>query len=551
MTGLSRDENRDDARVTAGPPISADTPGAARRAATRASALARRGVGDVRALQVLRRAGLIDPRPSQAAADLRAIRTYRQLGAPLGLAAHRHPERTGLIDELGSLTFAEMDQRAESLAAALACGGITDDDCVAILCTNHRGFIDISFAAAKLGARILYLSTGLDAAQLRDICRREAVTLLVHDQEFTGLTENLALSRGTVLAWHDRRHGDLGTLDNLIRDGAGLPPVGPPPRHARVVLTSGGTDASTGAVRTASPSPTPVAGMLSRVPYRAAAPTYLAPPMYHAFGYSQMQVSISLGCTLIVERSFSPQRVAAAVTAHRPSSLVLAPVMLRRLLGELEQSLNRYDLSSLAVVLVPGAALDLELVRRAQVSLGPVLYNVYGSTEAAYAAVATPEDLRVAPGCAGRPPLGTVVRLYDGDDRRIREADQVGRIFVRSSFAGDACPGGGTTAEIDGLLSTGDVGHLDSDGRLWVDGCADNVIVWDAENRLPGEVERLSHGQSGRRGAEQVREFVRARLARLTGSRDVSIFDELPRTPAGKVPKRTLGDLHKADPLTG
>jgi fatty-acyl-CoA synthase len=580
MAELRNQGIRDRARVAAEGLFSPGTGEAAWTAAHKAAAFTRRGYSEARAVGVLRQAGMIGLRPGDAAAEFRAVSAYGQLGAPLVIAAHRYGHRTGLIDEHGSLTFTEMNQRSEALAAVLARRGISDADCVGILCRNHRGFIDISFAAAKLGTRIVYLNTEFSGPQLREVCRSEGVTLLVHDEEYDRLIDGFDVANGKVLAWIDGPPADRETLENLIRAGAGLAPVGPPPRHARVVLlTSGTTGTPKGALRRATRSIAPVGQMLSKVPYRVAEATYVAPPMFHGVGWSQMLLSLSLGCTLITERRFDPARVLAAITAHRPTALVVVPIMLRRMLGVLEQSLNRYDLSSLRIVFASGAALEPELVRRAQVSLGQVLYNFYGSTEVAYATFATPEDLRAAPGCVGRPPFGTVVRLYDEHDRPIRGADAIGRIFVGNSLQFDGYTGGGSKPEIDGLMSTGDIGHFDPDGRLWVDGRDDDMIVSGGEILFPGEVEELlgthpaieeasvigvSDRQFGERlaafvvlgvgqqlSADQVREFVRANLARFKVPRDVAFLDELPRNPTGKVLKRTLREVHQNDQSPG
>src|SRR5437764_9956928 len=101
--------------------------------------------------------------------------------------------------------------------------------------------------------------------------------------------------------------------------------------------------------------------------------------------------------------------------------------MLQRIVGVLEADPGRYDTSSLRIVFCSGAQLEAELVRRAQRTIGDKLYNFYGSTEVAWATFATPADLRAAPGCAGRPPFGTIVRLFDSEGRRVTE---IGRAHV-------------------------------------------------------------------------------------------------------------------------
>ena len=146
--------------------------------------------------------------------------------------------------------------------------------------------------------------------------------------------------------------------------------------------------------------------------------------MFHALGFTQMVLSVTLGCTSIVERRFKPERVLESIGRKRPTALVVVPVMLQRIVSVLEAEPSRYDTSSLRIVFCSGAQLEAELVRRVQRTIGDKLYNFYGSTEVAYATFATPEDLRAAPGTAGQVPFGAVVKLYDGDGRAV---DGVGK----------------------------------------------------------------------------------------------------------------------------
>jgi fatty-acyl-CoA synthase len=537
-----------------------------------ALSLGRRGALELRALVELRRAGMLGGSPRETVAGLRALARYGQLGAAPIVAALRHGERVGLIDELGSLTFGELNSRSDAIAAALGDRGVGSDDCIGILCRNHRGFLDATFAAGKLGARALYLNTDFAGAQLQEVCEREGVTLLVHDEEYDGLLGGRGPRHGSVLAWHEGDAGDRPTLERLIAEGRGRTPR-PPARPARVVLlTSGTTGAPKGAPRSSSMSIVPIGALLSKVPYRAGEATYVAPPMFHGVGYTQTLLSVSLGCTTITRRRFRPEEVLAAISEHRPSALVVVPVMLQRIVTLLEPDGHSYQTDSLRLVFVSGSQLDAELVRRAERTIGSKLYNFYGSTEVAYATFATPADLHAAPGCAGRPPFGATVRLYDEEGRRVSGAGAVGRIFVGNTFQFDGYTGGGTKETIDGLMSTGDVGHFDAGGRLFVDGRDDEMIVSGGENVFPAEVEELlaTHPaieeaavigvpdpefhqrlaafvvlRAGMRMTEdEVREFVRASLARFKVPRDVVFLSELPRNPAGKILKRSLRERH-------
>jgi fatty-acyl-CoA synthase len=210
-------------------------------------------------------------------------------------------------------------------------------------------------------------------------------------------------------------------------------------------------------------------------------------------------------------------------------------------------------------------------VRRAQRTIGDKLYNFYGSTEVAWATFATPQDLRAAPGTAGRAPFGTIVRLLDDEGRPVHGPGKVGRIFVGNGFQFDGYTGGGHKEIVDGLMSTGDVGHFDEHRRLFIDGRDDEMIVSGGENLFPGEIEELlithpaieeaavigvDDEEFGKRLAafvvtapgqslseDEVKEHVKRNLARFKIPR-VHFIDELPRNPTGKVLKRALRETY-------
>jgi acyl-CoA synthetase (AMP-forming)/AMP-acid ligase II len=257
------------------------------------------------------------------------------------------------------------------------------------------------------------------------------------------------------------------------------------------------------------------------------------------------------------------------VTAqHECTALVVVPVMLQRILELPDETLTRYDLSSLKAVPVSGSALPPSLSERWMDLFGENLYNLYGSTEVAWATIASPADLRAAPGTAGRPPRGTVVRLYDDDGGPLRSPGATGRIFVGNDVQFEGYTGGGGKDEIDGLLSSGDVGHFDPEGRLFIDGRDDDMIVSGGENVFPAEVEDLLSGHAaiadvavfgvddeefGQRlkavvvlrdgrtlSEDEVKQAVKANLAAYKVPREVEFTDELPRTSTGKVLKREL-----------
>jgi fatty-acyl-CoA synthase len=314
---------------------------------------------------------------------------------------------------------------------------------------------------------------------------------------------------------------------------------------------------------------TPLAGLLSKIPLRADATTVIGPPLFHAWGLLNWMMAMSLGSPIVLRRHFDPERVLAAVAEHRADTLVVVPVMLQRIVDLPEATRKRYDISTLRVIASSGSQLTPDMATRSREVFGDVVYNLYGSTEVAWATIATPEDLREAPGTAGRPPMGTTVHLYDDDDRPISRPGEVGRIFVGNEMAFEGYTGGGGKPTLDGLLATGDVGCFDENGRLFVRGRDDDMIVSGGENVFPQEVEDVLAGHSGvddvavlgvddpefgqrlvavvvphggkdALTAEELQAFVKERLAGYKAPRDVFFVDELPRNATGKVLKRDL-----------
>jgi fatty-acyl-CoA synthase len=535
--------------------------------------LAGRAAVELHALGHALRAGMFGLEPPQRTwAMLRALRRYGVLGGQLSVAAIRNGERSALVDELGELSFAELDRRSNALANAWRVRGIGEGTRVAILCRNHRGFLDATYACAKAGGRGLFLNTDFAAPQLRDVCAREGVEVLVHDEEFAALVEDVEAPRGRFLAWHE--NGVEGsTLEALVAEGDPTPPPPPDGDASVVMLTSGTTGTPKGAPRTQPRSLAVIGALLSKAPFRTGEATYVAAPLFHALGFMHSALALGLGSKLVVNRRFDPERAIAAVAEQRCTALVVVPVMLQRILALDDEALARHDLSSLRIVFVSGAQLEGELGRRATERFGDVLYNLYGSTEAAWATIATPEDLRAAPGCAGRPPFGTRVRLFDAAGRRIERPGETGRIFVGNVLPFEGYTGGGTKEMLGDLMSTGDVGHFDEGGRLFIDGRDDEMIVSGGENVFPREVEELlvtheaiEEGAAigvpdedfGQRlkafvvlrpgkelSEEDVKQFIRDNLARYKVPREVAFLDELPRNPSGKVLKRELAQLRE------
>ncbi|MGH3433490.1 MAG: AMP-binding protein, partial [Thermocrispum sp.] len=473
----------------------------------------------------------------------------------------------------GELTFAELDRRSNALARAWAERGVGTGTVIGALCRDHRGLVTAMAASGKVGAKLLLLNTGFAKPQLADVMRRECATKLVYDQEFTGLLDAVDDDVERYLAWVDDADGagpDMLDLEKLIAatdDG----PVPPPARPGSfILLTSGTTGTPKGAPRE-NTSPMASAQFLDRIPLRPKEALFMAAPAFHGTGLAQLLLAMALGNKIIMRRRFGPEETLNGIAEHRCQVLVVVPTMLQRILDLPPEVQERYDTSSLRIIFAAGSAIPADVVTRTLDTYGEVLYNLYGSTEVAVATVAMPQDLRKDPRTAGKPPIGCTVRLYDEEGGRITEPNQVGRIFVGSNLSFKGYTGGSNKEIVDGLLSTGDVGHFDADGLLFVDGRDDDMIVSGGENVFPLEVENLisarpdvleaavigvpdeEFGQrlkafvvladgasAGDDAADEIRSYVKANLARYKTPRDVVFLAELPRNATGKLLRNEL-----------
>jgi acyl-CoA synthetase (AMP-forming)/AMP-acid ligase II len=424
-------------------------------------------------------------------------------------------------------------------------------------------------ALGKAGADAVLLNTGFAAPQLADVVAREQIRAVIADAEFAPAVAGLPGSVSRFVAWRDAEGGQappggVASLADLARDG-GTRLSRPDRRGRQVLLTSGTTGTPKGAEREVG-GPEPGAALLSAIPLRARETTYIASPVFHAWGLSHLGIGLLLSSTIVLRRRFDPEETLRVVEQHGVHALVVVPVMLARLL-DLPAPVRRfYDLSTLRVVAVSGAALPAELALRFMDAFGDVVYNLYGTTEVAYASVAGPADLRAAPGTVGKPLPGTVVRVVDPQGRALPRGE-VGRIFVGNSMPFSGYTSGEDKERLGSLVSTGDLGYLDRDGRLFVVGRSDDMIVSGGENVFPAEVEDLlaAHPgvveaavvgvpdeQMGQRllafvvprdpalDATELRAHVRTQLANYKVPREVRFLDALPRNAAGKVVKREL-----------
>jgi acyl-CoA synthetase (AMP-forming)/AMP-acid ligase II len=483
----------------------------------------------------------------------------------IGALAIRSPNDVGLIDELGELTWSEIDDRSTRLGHGLKQIGVSEGDSVALLCRNHRYFLDASAALSKLGADILYLNTAFSAPQLGEVCEREKPAAIIYDDEFTELIDKSEIEVERVIAWHEGEPGDIPLVEDLIKEGQADRHKVPEHTTRPVILTSGTTGTPKGAPRGESGLDGAVA-LLSKMPFKTGGTTYIAAPLFHTWGWAHLNLAMLLGSKMVLRRKFDPVDCLETVQEYDVDALIVIPIMMQRIM-KLPEDKRSGDFSKLKVVAASGSALPGDLATEWMDAFGDNLYNTYGSTEVAWATIAQPRDMREAPGTAGKAPYNTVVKIYDEKDKPVEDGEP-GRIFVGNTmlFGGYTGDESESKEMIDGLMSSGDIGRLDDKGRLFVEGRDDEMIVSGGENVFPKEVEdslarhenvqdvaaigvddddfgkrlRAFVVKDGDVDEDTLKSHVKDNLARYKVPREIIFLDELPRNSTGKVLKKEL-----------
>ncbi len=437
-------------------PVS-DLLGDARKLLTRAGIEARFAATLLRA----RGPGVAAVPPRRMLPVLRAFEASGPVGASLALAVATRPDVPAIIDERGPVTAAELDRSSNELANALLARGFRSGDSIGVLARNHRGIFQAIFAGAKVGARTLLLNTDFAAPQLADVCTREDVAVVIHDEEFSDVVSGYDAPLGDLVSWTDSESGPrtgtgaegtdgTETLESVSADADASVPPRPAHKQRIVLLTSGTTGTPKGAGRDLGMSLVGPGGYLSKIPLRSGRTVFVAAPVFHAWGMLSSMLALGLGNTLVMSRRFDAKFTLAALEHHRCDALITVPILLSRLLAAGDDAVEGHDLSALRIIAVSGSALDPALAEHTMDLLGDVVYNLYGSTEVAYAAIATPADLRAARGTVGRPPFGTVVKILDEDGKPV-PSGTTGRIFVGNSIQFEGYTGGDNKEVVGGL----------------------------------------------------------------------------------------------------
>ncbi len=478
------------------------------------------------------------------------------------------PDEIAIIDEKGELTQREVHEHTNQIAHGLAAAGVGEGSRVAILCRNSRYFIEAFVSTLKLGADGLLLNTAFAGPQLVQVIEDQNADAVIMDEEYYELLKDGIGDRPAFIGWYDdAANTPLATLDQLREGQPTTEPEAPERTGRTIILTSGTTGKPKGAARAEPKGLKDLLAVVSTIPYRRGDRMLVSAPLFHAWGFSNFSANVMFNGTTVLRRRFDPEEALQTIEREQIDMQIVVPVMLQRMLDVAEEHPHKYNVTSLRAVCASGSALQGDLSIKFMDTFGDVLYNLYGSTEVAWAAIASPADMRAAPGTAGCAPTGTTLRILDENGEDV-PTGETGQIFVQHEMIFEGYTGGEQRNALGNLAGTGDVGHLDEAGRLFIDGRIDEMIVSGGENVYPIEVEdtiaihegvyevavigvddedfgaRLVAFVVPNEGSDleedEIKGHVKTHLANFKVPRSVFFLTELPRNATGKILKRNL-----------
>ncbi|RAV34334.1 AMP-binding protein [Corynebacterium heidelbergense] len=495
-------------------------------------------------------------------------------------AAEAAPNKVAIIDDLGQVTYKEMRDDVMALSRSLCQQGYGKGTNIAVMLRNSRVPIYMLGAKGFIGANIFLFNVAASSSQLVKSIEEYGIDLLVLDEEFVELLPsdfdycNVMIGHADDLSNPRTDHRDWLTFQQLIEraPGSGEQKLPIRPKEGPITIMSSGTSGTPkGVVHREPIAPTPVADIAKRIPWRSEIIIQQSASIFHSWGWANINIAMAHRATVILRRHFNPEQAMDDLAEFRPEGIVTSPIFIKE---QLRVALDRdSDVSSVKFVVSSGNALHADLASSLIAKFGPIVSNLYGSTENSVCTIATADDVANRPETVGKPLRCVRMRVLD-DQGRVLPPNVPGKIHCRGAMSMRRY-----ALERDrekmvvrrGLMEIGDRGFIDDRGNLVVLGRIDDMIIVGGENVYPRSVEEALHSMPGIRDLfvqgvedeetfarlavwvvkddteagreltkESVQQWVRNELAEHSVPRDVIFMESLPRNPTGKVMPRKL-----------
>ncbi|WP_018023810.1 AMP-binding protein [Corynebacterium ulceribovis] len=478
------------------------------------------------------------------------------------------PNRLALIDDIGTRTYRELRDDVKAFACALAARGVKPGDQIAIVARNSRGIMYPQVVCGYLGTQMVVLNPYSSGAQLTALLKENPPAVLVADEEFA---QDIHTDDSTIriIGFGNPSGPQEVSLQSLIDEHAPVDLPKRPKALPMIVMSSGTTGMPKGVTIRTPRTPRVLGGIIDRVPWGPNKTLQLTASLFHGWGLLNVNLALSTRSTIILRRYFDAVQSVDDLQQYNVDAIVSAAIFLKEQVAEMDR--RGYTKKDIDFVVAAGNILPVHLCEELTEHFGPVVCNFYGSTENNQVAIATGPETAVNPLTVGKPTMGTRVKVLDENGQEV-PVGQTGIIHSASNLTFSGYISDRDTPVVNqGLLSTGDLGHFDTEGYLYVHGRSDDMVIRGGENCYPREAEdvlgtlpgvedvHVSGDQGGQLMAvltayvvresspagaaltdQDIKDAVAQNLAQHNIPDHVVWVSELPRNDAGKVVKRKL-----------
>jgi long-chain acyl-CoA synthetase len=503
-----------------------------------------------------------------------------------------------LISGARELPLTLLAERVERAASAFASIGIGRGDGVGLMLRNDFAFFEAGMAAGQLGAYSVPINWHFTVEEAAYIIQDSGVKAVVVHNDLLPIALKAVPPGVAVLAVDTPPEiataYQISPADCEMRPGVKVwdawiesfprrtPEVSTPP--GAIIYTSGTTGKPKG-VKRASPTPDQALASTKQLgrafgldgvlvhgkPERIV--TVVTGPMYHSAPNAYGSICVRAGAEVILQPRFEPEELLQLIQEHRVTHLHMVPTMFVRLLKLPREARAKYDLSSLKFVVHAAAPCPVDVKRGMIEWWGPVINEYYGATETGAVVFCTSEEWLSHPGTVGRPQPDVRLVVTDDAGKEV-PVGKAGDVYVRMTTGADFTYHGDDEkrrkAERNGLISVGDIGYVDKDGFLFLCDRRNHMVISGGVNIYPAEIEAeilkipgvadcgvfgipdaefgealcaVVQAQPGATlSANDVKSFLRDRMARYKVPKEVEFRAELPREDSGKIFKRKLRD---------
>lgn len=500
-------------------------------------------------------------------------REYQNPSSVFTMHAKNQPDRVALRFRGRGLTYAELDDRIDRLASGLVSRGLQRKQAVLVMMKNRPEFVEIGAAVGRVGVAAVSVSWRSTPAELAYLAGNSGARFIFFDHELAAtidqarekidLPKDRFVAIGGDVPGCERYEDFLSSQKQEIEgddEGASV-----------VTYTSGTTGKPKGAVRRFPREMfSQILEFVALTPIRCDDVHLVVCPMYHMTAWAFCTMTFAVGGTVVIADDFKPESFLELVEKERVTTTAMVPTMLNRLVTSSEAAIHARRTRSLRAIFCGGAQLQGQLAIQAMDLLGDVVFNFYGATELGIVTLASPADLRAAPGTIGPMVPGNEVLLLDDQKNPVKDGE-VGELYVKNAMLVAGYHGNEDAMRESmhaGYFSVGDLARRDGDGRFFIEGRKRDMVITGGVNVYPAEVENAieEHPQvleaavvgvpdpewgervkafvvakGGERiDGEQLKQFLRERIAGPKIPREYAFIDALPRNPTGKVLKNEL-----------